>query len=65
MFGEYDSNFSHLVPSIIDSLVNSKKIILKNKASKILDLVYLDHLSDFMLSENNKTMKNIFNVINF
>lgn len=65
VFGEYDSNFSHLVPSIIDSLVNSKKIILKNQTSKILDLVYLDHLSDFMLCENNKTIKNIFKVINF
>lgn len=65
VFGENDSNLFHLIPSIMISLKNSKNFLLKSDPSKIIDLVYMEHLCDFMLDVGNLSQSKTFDVINF
>jgi UDP-glucose 4-epimerase len=65
VFGENDSNLFHLIPSIMISLKNSKNFLLKSDPSKIIDLVYMEHLCDFMLDVGNLSQGKTFDVINF
>ena len=65
VFGENDSNLFHLIPSIMISLKNSKNFLLKSDPSKIIDLVYMEHLCDFMLDVGNLSQGKNFDVINF
>lgn len=65
VFGKNDSNLLHLIPSIMASLQSSKIFLLKSDPSKIIDLVYVDHLCDFMLDVGNLSKCKTFNTINF
>lgn len=65
VFGKNDSNHLHLIPSIMASLQSSKIFLLKSDPSKIIDLVYVEHLCDFMLDVGNLSKCKTFNAINF
>lgn len=65
VFGKNDSNLLHLIPSIMTSLQSSKIFLLNSDPFKVIDLVYLEHLCDFMLDVGNLSKFKTFDAVNF